>query len=320
MSSLKAMAIFILITELGIVCTTIALNSLENNRKEAETGSTSQIQSDHETLINPVNTESMSHNKIFKRLLHLATLFLCLACAVYTIIKFSFILKDISKFKSQEIPSMPMDYYYFAILCVELAFVLIQSVISCFSWKGMRSLALQVQKDASSTETDKKSNTKVNIQRLLSLSLPERYIIAVAFVMLIISSLTTIVIPFFFGSVIDAATKFTDLSEMNKYIIYMFLVYLVGSLASGVRSWLFELAGQRVVARLRTNVFKAIIKQDIEFFDTNRTGELTSRISSDTQVLQNAVTVNLSMLARYFFQIVGSILFMFSLEPSLTGI
>ncbi len=164
------------------------------------------------------------------------------------------------------------------------------------------------------------SPKKINVKRLLSLSYPERYIIFTAFLTLILASATTIVIPFFFGSVIDAATNFTDLAKMNQYIIYMFLIYLGGSLAGGIRSWLFELAGQRVVARLRLDVFTAIIKQDIEFFDTNRTGELTSRISSDTQVLQNAVTANLSMLARYLIQILGSILFMFSLEPSLTGL
>lgn len=66
-------------------------------------------------------------------------------------------------------------------------------------------------------------------------------------------------------------------------------------------------------------VFTAIIKHDIEFFDVNRTGELTSRLSSDTQVLQNAVTVNISSLARYAIQIVGSVILMFTLEPSLTG-
>ena len=42
-------------------------------------------------------------------------------------------------------------------------------------------------------------------------------------------------------------------------------------------------------------------------------------MSSDTQVLQNAVTVNISSLARYAIQIVGSVILMFTLEPSLTG-
>ena len=100
----------------------------------------------------------------------------------------------------------------------------------------------------------------------------------------------------------------------------MSLVFVLGSIAGGIRSWLSELAGQRVVARLRKSILKAIIKQDIKFFDTNRTGELTSRISSDTQVLQGAITSNLSMLIRYALQIIGSVLFMFSLQASLTGL
>jgi ABC-type multidrug transport system fused ATPase/permease subunit len=99
----------------------------------------------------------------------------------------------------------------------------------------------------------------------------------------------------------------------------MFAVFVIGSIAGGIRSWLFEFSGQRVVARLRQQVFSAIIKQDIKFFDTNRTGELTSRLSSDTQVLQNAVTQNFSILVRYLIQILGSVILMFTLEASLTG-
>lgn len=180
-------------------------------------------------------------------------------------------------------------------------------------------LELKHKLEQESVSDDKDAKKKVNLRRLISLSYPERYLIFVAFIMLIISSLTNIIVPYFFGAVVDSATKFPDMAEMNKYIGYMSLVFLIGSFAGGIRSWLFELAGQRVVARLRQDIFKAIIKQDIKFFDTNRTGELTSRISSDTQVLQNAVTSNMSMLARYALQIIGSVIFMFSLEASLTG-
>ena len=54
------------------------------------------------------------------------------------------------------------------------------------------------------------------------------------------------------------------------------------------------------------------------FFDETRTGELTNRLSSDTQVLQNAVTVNISMLMRFLLQIAGSLVLMFYLEATLT--
>jgi ABC-type multidrug transport system fused ATPase/permease subunit len=75
---------------------------------------------------------------------------------------------------------------------------------------------------------------------------------------------------------------------------------------------------RRVVYRLRQNIFDSIVKQEVAFFDITRTGELTNRLSSDTQVLQNAVTVNISMLLRFILQILGSLIVMFYLEVTLT--
>ena len=76
--------------------------------------------------------------------------------------------------------------------------------------------------------------------------------------------------------------------------------------------------GQRYVARLRCQLFNAIIKQEIAFFDVNRTGELTNRLASDTEVIQDLVTTNLSMLARYIVQIIGCLALMFVLSWNLT--
>ena len=88
---------------------------------------------------------------------------------------------------------------------------------------------------------------------------------------------------------VNLKTLRTD--EVNRWILILFLIFAGGAVASMVRSWAFTLAGMRVVCRLREQLFGAIIRQDVAFFDTNRTGELTNRLSSDTQVVQNAVTV-----------------------------
>ena len=61
------------------------------------------------------------------------------------------------------------------------------------------------------------------------------------------------------------------------------------------------------MARLRGDLYAAVMQQDIGFFDQRRTGELTNRLASDTTVLQNAVTVNLSMALRFGLQGVGAI-------------
>lgn len=111
-----------------------------------------------------------------------------------------------------------------------------------------------------------------------------------------------------------------DRKRLNDAVLTLGCVYIAGALASFLRSWLFTLAGQRVVARVRGDVFAAITRQEIGFFDVTRTGELTNRLASDTAVIQNACTVNLSMLARYIAQIIGSIAIMLRVNTKLTAV
>ena len=75
-------------------------------------------------------------------------------------------------------------------------------------------------------------------------------------------------------------------------VVILVIINIVGAIASMLRSWAFTLAGTRVVCTLRKHLFAAIIQQEVAFFDQNRTGELTNRLSSDTQVVQNAITVS----------------------------
>ncbi|XP_027125179.1 ABC transporter B family member 25 isoform X4 [Coffea arabica] len=70
------------------------------------------------------------------------------------------------------------------------------------------------------------------------------------------------------------------------------------SVCTAVRAWLFSSASERVVARLRKNLFSHLIYQEIAFFDVTRTGELLSRLSEDTQIIKNAATTNLSEALR----------------------
>ena len=59
-------------------------------------------------------------------------------------------------------------------------------------------------------------------------------------------------------------------ADLNRTVIILMIIYVIGALCSTVRSWLFTLAGQRLVARLRKDLFDSIIKQEVAFFDTNR--------------------------------------------------
>src|SRR5438874_2329253 len=92
---------------------------------------------------------------------------------------------------------------------------------------------------------------------------------------------------------------------VNRAALGLLAVFLVQGVFGAVRAYLFTTSGERVVARLRRDLYAAIIRQEIAFFDEQRTGELTNRLAADTTVLQQAVSVNVSMGLRYGLSVLG---------------
>lgn len=70
--------------------------------------------------------------------------------------------------------------------------------------------------------------------------------------------------------------------------------------------------------RLRSRLFSQIISQEMSFFDFSKTGELLGRLSADTAVLQNALSVNISMLVRNLVQAVAGVVLLFITSTKLT--
>uniref|UniRef100_A0A453LTK4 ABC transmembrane type-1 domain-containing protein n=1 Tax=Aegilops tauschii subsp. strangulata TaxID=200361 RepID=A0A453LTK4_AEGTS len=90
------------------------------------------------------------------------------------------------------------------------------------------------------------------------------------------------------------------------------------SACTALRAWVFNSASERVVARLRHDLFSHLINQEIAFFDVTRTGELLSRLSEDTQIIKNAATTNLSEALRNLTTTAIGLGFMFSTSWKLT--
>ncbi|MEZ4459980.1 MAG: ABC transporter transmembrane domain-containing protein [bacterium] len=92
----------------------------------------------------------------------------------------------------------------------------------------------------------------------------------------------------------------------------MMALFIIQAVFVSLRYYLFTVVGERVVADLRMTLFRRIWRKRWGFFDSTKTGELTSRLTSDTQVLQNAVTSNLSMALRYATQALGGVAVLFA--------
>ncbi len=142
----------------------------------------------------------------------------------------------------------------------------------------------------------------------MQLAKPERARIAVGTVFLVIGSAAGLVLPWAIGFIVDQSLgKGKSVAALDRAALWLLVIFIVQAIAVAARSALFTIAGERVVTRLRSDLFARLMDQEIAFFDARKTGELTNRLASDTTVLQNAVSVNISMGLRFMASVLGGI-------------
>lgn len=164
------------------------------------------------------------------------------------------------------------------------------------------------------------------IWRLIKIARPEVRWLGVAFVLLLISSSVTMSIPFSVGRILDLSTKGpVDEVRLFGFTLKQFFVGLaalltIGATANFGRIILLRIVGERVVARLRTQLYRRTYVQDAEFFDANRVGDLISRLNSDTVIVGKSITQNVSDGLRSLVSGAAGFVAMAWLSPKLTSI
>ncbi|ATB31078.1 ABC transporter permease [Melittangium boletus DSM 14713] len=162
--------------------------------------------------------------------------------------------------------------------------------------------------------------SRVTFRRIMGLARPQARRILLGTLFLLIASALGLVYPKIIGDIIDQALHAGDRARIDNVALAMVGVFLVQGVAMALRYYLFTTAGERVVTRLRQDLFQSLMSQEVGFFDERKTGELTNRLSSDTTVLQNTVSVNISMALRNAAQAVGGIALLFYTSPVLTAL
>ena len=160
----------------------------------------------------------------------------------------------------------------------------------------------------------------VPLRRLVSLARPEWKNLAIACVFLAIGSVGTLVYPQSLRFILDEALGQKDPRVIDRAALLMIGVLVVQAAASSMRYVLFSVTGERIVAKLRGDVYRAILRQEIAFFDSRSTGELTSRLASDTTILQNTVSVNVSMALRNVATMIGGVAALVWTSPRLAAV
>lgn len=156
------------------------------------------------------------------------------------------------------------------------------------------------------------------VKKLLGLARPEMKTLIWATAFLAVASICQLAFPQVIRKMVDNALAAKDTTQIDQVVILILVVFSLQAIASTFRYFLFTMAGERIVLDLRRKLYKSILNQEIAFFDFNKTGELMSRISSDTAIVQNAVSVNISMGIRNIAGAVGGLVLMLYTSPSLT--
>ena len=156
-------------------------------------------------------------------------------------------------------------------------------------------------------EQPKKKSSRV---RLLSLAKPEYKIIIAGCVALCIRLPFSLSIPHFVSECIGALIK-NDQDEAVRNVVLLLIAGTVDAMLDFWNFFLFGFAQQRLIRRLRTRVFSTFLSQEIGFFDSSPTGDMLSRLQSDTSEMGNDLTWVFRWTIEAAVRIMGIIAYMF---------
>ena len=171
-------------------------------------------------------------------------------------------------------------------------------------------------------QTDNKSRNNTLTKKLASLSSlwpflrPYRARVLLAFVLLCLGSATLLLVPLAFRDLIDfgfvtkaaSATSHKGLVSslsLNGHFLVMFVLAAFWALMISARYYTISWVGERTTADLRSAVYARVMTQSPQFFETTQTGEVLSRLTGDTTLIQTVVGSSISMGLRSLFQFLG---------------
>ena len=161
-----------------------------------------------------------------------------------------------------------------------------------------------------SSDRPKSTNPK-SLSGLLPFLEPYRGRIGLALVFLVMAAVATLAFPVALRSLIDGGLVQTDkgaqVMAMREHFVALFAVAVALGLFSAGRFYMVSWLGERVTADLRNAVYSHVLKQSPEFFETTQTGEVLSRLSADTTLVQTVVGSSLSMGLRNAVMGVGAL-------------
>ncbi len=149
---------------------------------------------------------------------------------------------------------------------------------------------------------------------------PYRTRVIFALVALMLAAIATLVLPLAVRGMIDHGFSREHAGVIDNYFFALIGVSALMALASAVRFYYVSWIGERVVADVRRAVYSHVLSLSPRFFEVTRTGEVLSRLTADTTLIQTVVGSSLSMAMRNAVTLIGGTIMLLITSLQLTGV
>ncbi|WP_417451156.1 ABC transporter transmembrane domain-containing protein [Kordiimonas sp.] len=156
-----------------------------------------------------------------------------------------------------------------------------------------------------------------NLRTLWSFVRPYKTQLVLAAFFLLVAATTVLIVPTALGDIVDKGFSADNAKKVNDYFLVFVGIVAVMAVATAFRFYFVTWLGERVVADIRKAVYERLITLSPEFFEENRPGEIVSRLTADTTLVQTIVGSSVSVWARNFLIAIGGTIWLFVMSPKL---
>ena len=161
---------------------------------------------------------------------------------------------------------------------------------------------------------EKAKDIRGTSQRLAGYLKPYSKTMLVVFLLVLGYTLTSLAAPYLMGRAIDEFIANKDVQGLLRTVVLMGLAYLATNLLQLASNWIMSTTTQKALKQLRTDLFSHLQMLSLSYYDHNPPGELMSRLTNDIDVINQAVSMNITSLIASVLSLAGILVAMFALD------
>jgi ATP-binding cassette, subfamily B, bacterial MsbA len=160
------------------------------------------------------------------------------------------------------------------------------------------------------------------LRKLLAFLKPYKRRLALGIGAVVVASAMGLVFPLVIGRLVDTALAESaagDVASLNRIALFLLGVFAVQAVFNYVQQYQLAAVGEGVVADLRTRLYSHLMLLSLKFFESRKTGEITSRLTSDVGVVQGTVSQSVASVASQTLTLLGGVVMLFVISARLSA-